>query len=271
MPVRPLFCMNQPIEQKPWKAGVVAGRHRFSKEKVTAAEQKLSAAADLLDFAKEHRLFSPALMYLAINLAGRDPLADFGDETNHNVVPIKLTFDRPLFQNLWNGAWNHTLFALPLAVGDEFIRWAGTLTFVDRDRQIVSRLRYKELQIVDPLWLAKRVVHTPGAEQLVTVTMFCVDSNEGCLYFEQAVNPFTTLPQLRYYKPFADTLALAKAILGEHERPLQAAEEVHTVDGVTLAEREITERVARVRSQGETTCPEVTTTSPTIPSSDLLL
>jgi hypothetical protein len=262
--------MNQPAEQKPWKAGVVAGRHRFSTEKVRAAEQKLSAAADLQDFAKEHRLFSPALMYLSINLAGRDPLADFGDETNHNVVPVKLTFDQPLFSGLWNG-WDSTLFAMPLGVGDEFIRWAGTLTFVDRDQRTVSRLRYKELEIVDPLWLAKRVVCDTNALQHVPVTMFCVDSNVGCLYFESNPFVFGHPPRVKFGQPFPDTQVLAQAIFNDHDKPLQAAEEVHTVDGVTLAEREIMERVARVRSQGETTCPEVTTTTnPTTLFSDPL-
>jgi hypothetical protein len=251
--------MTDPTQPRPWQAGVVAGRHRFSKEKVQAAEQRLSAATDLSDFAKEHLLFSPALLYCCIDLAGRDPLADYGDEQNVNVMPMRLTFDRPLFEGLerFNEFWNRTIYALPTTEGQRLLQWLGTLTFVDRVRQEVSRLRYNEHRIIDPLWAGKRVTLPGHAEyQWVVVNMLCVDSNRGCLYFANRVEPWKAGPSLSYSRPFKDTILLGEKIFQNDPRPLQAVEAAQHTEAGSVAEREIQERVRRYRQGEDPSCPK---------------
>lgn len=240
---------------KGWKLGLVAGESLHSRAVVESCRAKVSQAADLTDLAKEYRFFTPALMYLRIRLMGVDPFHDFLAEyaANHSftVVPIVLTFDQPIFRGLELSSlriWNHCLLGMRHTEYTAFEQWLGTLAFNDRELRRLTRLRYRDLDIVDPLFLLKQTV-LPASLPRVRITAVCLDSTDGCWYVAPPSGPLD-LPEARYSsQTFDETLKFAQAIASESENPYADMEAALASDDLSVPEQEIRDRVREARKE----------------------
>lgn len=243
---------------RPWKVGAVRGRDGFPKEKVELAEKRVSLATNLTDLGKDYHFYTPALLYLHVRLMGREPFHDFAAEYGKPVVPISLKFDKPVFKGLetdGNSAWNHYLYGLEHEHFLPFATWLGSLTISDVERNFVARLRYREIELADPLYLAKLVV-APKEIPCVRIVAFCLDTNKGCYYIDPAKDPLLDLPIARYTKQsYDDTVRFAQAVLSGNRNPYGAMEAGQTKDGLSIEEQEIRRRVneARNKPHGEST------------------
>lgn len=244
------------MSNRPWTVGAVRGRDGFPKEKVELAEKRVSQAANLTDLGKEYHFYTPALLYLHVRLMGREPFHDFSAEYGKSVVPISLKFDKPVFKGLEtdnNPAWNHYLYGIEHEHFLPFLTWLGSLTISDVARNFVARLRYREIEISDPLYLAKIVV-APKEIPRVKIVAFCLDTNKGCYYVEPAKDPLLDLPTARYTKQsYDDTVRFAQAVLSGNHNPYGAMEAGQTKDGLSIEEQEIRKRVAEARKKNNGT------------------
>ena len=211
-------------ERLPFKPGLQAAPHSFPKERARVHELRLSAATTLSDLTNQYAFYSPAMIYMFIRLMGREPLWDFVEEYGKEVVPVSLKFNKPLFEGLTvdgDRTWNYVLYGMEHEDFNEFRKWMGTLTFMDRDKGLVHRIRYQDIQIVDPLFLDRTVV-LPLDIPTVPVTVFALDSNKGCCWL-QCGDPVMDLPTLRYTgEVFKDTQEFSDALLLENENPYGA-------------------------------------------------
>lgn len=235
---------------KPWKVGAVRGREGFPRERVRIAEQRVSQATTLTDLAVDYHFYTPALLYIHVRLMGREPFHDFSAEYGKEVVPISLKFDKPVFKGLdtqGSPAWNHYLYGVEHEHFLPFLTWLGALAVMDRDINLVTRLRYRELEIADPLYLAK-LVTSPKEIPWVKIVAFCLDTNKGCHYIEPAKDPLLDLPTYRYTKQsFDDTMRFADAVLRDSSNPYAAVEQGRARDGLSVEEREIRQRISEAR------------------------
>jgi len=238
------------VPNKPWTVGAVRGRDGFPKEKVELAETRVSQATTLADLGRDYHFYTPAMLYLHVRLMGREPFHDFSTEYGKSVVPISLKFEKPIFKGLatdGNPAWNHYLYGLEHEHFLPFVTWLGSLTISDVARNFVARVRYREIEIVDPLYLAKIVV-APRELPRVKVVVFCLDTNQGCHYIQAAADPLLDLPTAKYTKQsYDDTVRFAGAVLRGERNPYGAMEAGQVKDGLSVEEQEIRRRVATAR------------------------
>lgn len=232
-----------PEQNKPWKIGSVQSRDDFPKEIVRAHELRFSQAADLCDLAKDYQFYTPALLYLYVRLFDRDPYLNFVQEYGKPVVPVSLKLEQPVFAGLNAGpigVWNHYLYGMEKEHFGPFSSWLGALTFTDRELGLVARVRFTDIEIVDPLWLRKIVV-MPDEIPHCPILAVGLDTNKGCHYIKQGVHPWD-LPYAAYTSEcYPDTLRFAKAILSGSEMPFSANETSEDI------QEEITKRVTQER------------------------
>ena len=237
------------MENKPWKATIVRGRGDFPKERVAVAERAVAGAANLRDLGEQYHFYTPALLYLHVRLMGREPFHDFLDEYGKVVVPISMKFDKPLFKGLevqGNSAWNHYLYGMEHEHFIHYLRWLGSLAISDPDRGLLTRMRYREIEIPDSLYLAK-IVTAPAEVPMIKIVAFCLDTNKGCHYMEPGRDPLLDLPQARYTRQsFDDTVRFTQA-LSQGANPYEVEDRRQAKDGLSLEEREIRERIRRAR------------------------
>ena len=209
---------------QPWKEGVVAGSDGASFDRPPITPQKVPDSVTLAELAVDHDLLTPGLVYSVINLAGRDPLLDYLREDSSRKLPLSLTFERAIFSGMerWSAGWNHTLLAMPKPSGDDFVRWMGQLSIVDRHAGVFYRVRHKIVPVVDVLQLARKVI-LPDPLPTVPVTVLCLDTSKGCYTVEPQDPPRLTCPPRVVVSSyvFDETRDLAKAILSKSPDPLK--------------------------------------------------
>ena len=235
---------------KPWTVGAIKGREGFPKEKVELAEKRVSQATKLADLADQYHFYTPALLYTYVRLMGREPFHDFSAEYGQDVVPISLKFDKPMFAGLEvdsNPAWNHYIYGMEHQHFANFLGWLGSLVFNDSELGYVARTRYREIEVADPMHLAK-LVTIPKEVPMVKIVVVCLDTNRGCHYIEPAKNPLLDLPSYRYTdQSFDDTTRFADAVLAGSGDPYTDMYKGQAKDGMSVEERELRERVAKTR------------------------
>lgn len=187
---------------------------------------KFTAAATLGDLTEDWTFFTPALMYIFLNLKDRDPISGFYEECGAEVPQFTVKFRRPVLRGLTVGKdtdWNHVLYAISNDWWPKFIGYLGTLTLVDRQLDYVARVRTAELSVVDPLWADRlSVVPEDKTKQLrVNITALCLDTNRGCLFIREGRD---LEPALFQYSAqvLPDTKQLSEAILTHSVNPYAA-------------------------------------------------
>jgi len=238
-------------DRLPFEPGLRAGPHGFPAERARVHELRLTAATTLRDLKEQYAFYTPAMMYIFVRLMGREPLWDFMEEYGKEVTPISMKFKKPIFDGLAVGpdrTWNYVLYGMEHDDFNEFRKWMGTLTFVDRDKDIVHRIRYQDFEIADPLFL-ERVVVLPLQMPTIPVTAFALDSNKGCCWLATG-DLLMDLPSLAYTgKVFENTQHFADAVLLESEDPYGEVAKRQSPDDL---ERELYERYRQAkRNQDE--------------------
>lgn len=230
-----------------FRVGVTAAPAGMSREQVELHRLKVGKATSLKDLTEEYAFYTPALVYTRVRLLGRDPWWQFLQEYGKEVFPLTLRFDKPIFSGLHamiyrtgralakstsianrpavlDEAWNHVLYGMHKEHWDAYKAFMGTMAFVDRSLGLVTRIRYKDMDIADPLALS-RVIVTPSATPLLPITVFCLDTNKGCTWIEPSVQPLVTLPSLQSSAMvFDDTRAFALAVLNDEANPYAAVD-----------------------------------------------
>ena len=210
----------------PLRQGITAAAGGIPKEKLQPHALKFGQAAALGQLAGEYAFYTPALIHMKIRLMGRNPTAQFIQEYGHEVVPFSTKFDKPIFHGLTlNGttAWNHVLFAMSIEHWPAFKDFMGTMAFVDRALKLFARVRTREFAVADPIYFAKAIA-LPAQLPTVPITVFCLDTNQGCAWIEPGAHPLLDLPALRTSgKVYPDTAVFAQALFAEEVDPYLAA------------------------------------------------
>jgi hypothetical protein len=218
-----------------------------SHEPVDRRQLKISQAATLRDLSDEYAWFSLGPLYKYVRLMGRDPWGDFIDETGRDEsYQLTLRFTKPVFVGLEIGqdeSWNHVLWAMKRDEWEEYCEWMGRLSFVDRDINMVTRLRTQEINIVDPIYLDRCAV-LPLDVPTVPVTVFALDTNQGCVFVSHSSSPFAPPHVVETGEVLPDTRAWAQAILTDVADPYLAAAQADDYDPIA-------ELAARVKAARE--------------------
>jgi hypothetical protein len=115
--------------------------------------------------------------------------------------------------------------------GVPYVKWMLLNAFCDRNHNVLSRVRYRNILIADPLKMDKLAV-LPAKPPTVEVMVFCLDTTSGSYWIEEGKHPVIGLPRLRTRSTvFDDTAAFAKAIWENHPDPYAAADEAVTPAG----------------------------------------
>lgn len=230
--------------------GLTASSSQAVVAKVHTQQAKVSAAATLRDLSSEYFFYTPALLYLHVNLMGREPFQNFLEERKRDVVPLLLAFEQPIFANLANAKdnWNNVLLGMEHEPFTEFVQWLGTLAFSDPGRQQLARLRYRQISIIDPIYLQKAAIIADNPPR-VDVLAFCLDTNVGCYYIADPVDRFQ-LPTATYIPgSYDDTMAFARALYTEHNDPYAFVAKQQQVGNMSIEEIELRHRVHAARTK----------------------
>ena len=215
------------LGKTPLKIGITAASGGVSKDRINPQALKISQATKLSDLSKEYVFYTPALIYMKIRLMGRDPVTQFVQEYGKQVTPFSLRFNKPVFHGLNLGrdvSWNYVLFGMEREHWEAFKSFMGTMAFTDRQLKLLARIRTKEIVVADPLFFEKATV-LPAKLPLTDVTVFCLDTNQGCAWIEMGVNPLLDLPQLvTTDNVYPDTAAFANAVFNNAANPYAAAD-----------------------------------------------
>jgi hypothetical protein len=212
--------------QGPVAPGITYQAHGIPNEVVEARTLRVSSATTLRDLEDEYFCYTPALFYLFVRLNGLEPFADFVAEYGRQVWPFTIQLSKPVFRGLEVGTssyWNHTLYFMERAHGLPYVEWMTQNAFYDREHNVLSRIRYKNIWIADALQLEHSAV-VPAKPQLAQIMVFCLETNRGNYYIREAVEPAKTLPVLKTQSTvFKDTAAFADAIWKGFPDPYTAA------------------------------------------------
>lgn len=191
-----------------------------------------SDATTLRDLLGEYVFYTPALIYLTLPLV-RDPFYDWCDSLDETVVPLEFVSDTALFFGLYRQdqygtqQWNNRVLAMPRQHWDSYHQFMLTVAFHGKGSRKLARVRSREVEIVDPLWLRKQATYQPVV-QSVPITAFCLDTDKGCLYIEND-GPLPKPPRIVISpQAFPDTVALGQAIADEQLRPYEYADAART-------------------------------------------
>lgn len=191
----------------PWRPGVVAGSNDAGFDRPRLVIQAAVDNATLTELHQDYRFSSLGLIYERINLAGRDPLADFLAETGDASLPPVAAWPKPLFAGFSPHGeidWNRSLLLLPPKRHDALRIWLTQLTISDPYQKIVYRVRDKTVyapDVASPLPL------------FVPVTMFCLDTNVGCWHVESRPGTLPTVTKSPYV--FPETRLMAESLFSD--------------------------------------------------------
>lgn len=191
---------------------------------------RLQGAKSLTELSRDFKFFTPALMYLKVQLGGVDPLQNFLQEYGKLFTPYTLGFDKPVFGGLESRKtgvrWNHMLLAVETEHWLPLMRWAATLSFVDRDLQTIIRIRPMLVSVYDPLYLANTIVIDQATVPKVEVGVFALDTNKGNLWIEDIGSTILNPPRTTTSgTAFRDTSVFADAVLRGDDNPHKRVEE----------------------------------------------
>lgn len=151
-------------------------------ESYTYKDFERSNVETLSNCAESVAYFTPAIFRLFLRL-NRDPIQQFYDEQNKDIDLRLLAFDKPVFDGLVSDVgetgWNHVLYTCPRDTWPALFSYLGSLAICDRGAGLLARIHPRRVKIVDPAVDADKIsTNWP----CVTVTVFCLNTNKGCVY-----------------------------------------------------------------------------------------
>jgi hypothetical protein len=177
----------------------------------------------LTPFLERFAFFTPAPAYLWGSLHPR-VLADFLAQQQGTVEFFHRKFERPLFRGLEapNGdvAWNHVLWAVERPHWQPLVDHLCAAVLTDSPRQVVYRFGLQNLEIVDPLFLDRRVL-CPAVLPSLAIGAFGVRSSAFTAAFQEGAANVLDLPRIVFLPP-AEECRLYARVLFQHD-PVQAA------------------------------------------------
>ena len=164
---------------------------------------KASPMSSLAGVAKEFAIFTPALVYAKLPEVPNF-LGDFSAESGVDVQVFSKIMPEQIFTGLevdGDTTWNYVLFFMELTHWGAFLSFMSTVGFLNRDEALLYRVRPQDIKIKDVC--AKNVLPTAT----LPITAFCMESNEGCWYFE--TGPNHPMPRVTYtIKTYDDTIKM---------------------------------------------------------------
>lgn len=235
---------------RPISPGVTYRGEAIPNEVVEARKLRVSSAATLRDLEDTYFCYTPALFYMFVRLNGIEPFVDFVQEYGQQVWPFSIKFDRPVFSGLNMGDepyWNHVLYLMEREHGVDYVNWMMLNGFFDREHKVLSRIRYRNIWIADPLYLDKKAL-IQKRPPIVQIMVFCLETNRGNFYIQPGHDTAIDLPRLAVRSTvYKDTAAFAEAIWRNHPDPYSAAESAVTpqgeIPGLVDFEKEVSRRM----------------------------
>lgn len=154
----------------------------------------------LTELGRELKFFTPALL-MTHGYFDRDILLAFIAQNPHddpNMQPIAADIDYPLFQGLRHTRlgneivdWNRRLYMLHESRFELLTRFMLSVSVKDPVRKRLLKIEAHWLPIVDVLAMPKIFA---GELPMVSITVFCINSNAGFVRMLPAANPPLTKP-----------------------------------------------------------------------------
>lgn len=173
-----------------------------------------SLPASLRSLQEQFVFYTPALLYL---YGGFDNaiLLDFMEQYKFKCVFHYFHSQTRLFQVLdtpGDSQWNHCLFAVEVVHWLPFREFMQSVVLANRSRGHVICVGSQELEIVDPLAIAGKVV-LPEPLPLATVVAFGVNGNKGAVAFGPGTHPLTDPPKVAFHEPQQEAVVYSEALL----------------------------------------------------------
>lgn len=196
----------------PLPHGLSDGGRRYDDDVMERRKLHLGRAKALGNLCAEYTFYTPALLHLYARLTF-DPLVEFYHDYKKDFKVFTRTFAEPLFKGLAmpdDASWNHVLYAIGNDAWPAFQNWLRALTMVDRERDLLLRVRVSPLDITDPLlWESRDPLLVT---EKLPINVLCLETNKGSYYLDTPIG--ATRPQAMYLrKVFDDTQALANTVL----------------------------------------------------------
>lgn len=228
------------MDQTPFRVGLQAGTSEFPEERTRVHQARFSQATRLGDLTDQYAFFTPALLYLYVDLRDRDPLLLFREETGLAADQFSIQFNKPIFSGMEYGpdaSWNSVLFAMEHESFKQYKHWLGQFTFVNRDRGLIHRVNTQDVELIDPLFLESAVVLPSQGFPRIPATVFILDSNRGCCWVDRLQGPSPLYKVALSLQVSKRTAAFAEAIFGEMADPYgYVARKEHPDQGAALEE-----------------------------------
>lgn len=213
---------DEPLKLKP--IGVTYSGEGVSNEVAQITQARISKAATLGDLCDEYEFYTPALIHIGVRLMNHDPYVDFLNEQKGSVNRISIRFGRQIFQGMdlgGNQEWNYVLYGIEKFKWSALRQFMGPVSFIDRDLNVLHRIRTQELEIADPLYF-DRVAILPAKCPMVKITAFVLDSSNGCMYLASPSDPVLGRPWvIRSDQAFKDTEIFAQEVARNGPDPYQ--------------------------------------------------
>jgi hypothetical protein len=221
--------MTNAENKAPLREGIADRPEEISTDPMRMAQLRIGQAKSLQELSTDYAFFTPGLLYVYMPESKRaDPLQDFVHVyKNSEAKPFTMTFDRPVFQGLaaqGSKFWNHALCAIAKPYFLTFTDWARSLTFYDQRNKLFVRIRPMLITILDPLFLANKLVDNRVPS--IDVGVLALDTNMGNVYIDDAQCKTGGLAKVVTDKEvFRDTKVFADVLFAGDTNPLARVEE----------------------------------------------
>jgi hypothetical protein len=186
--------------------------------------KKLATGATLAQLSDDYDLFTIAPLVLRGGLPV-NPINEWMNEQGISDGVWLVPLPAPIWDlgaNALSKFWASKLWACDKRIWEPLSYRLGTIAMINRDTRTFVRSLCQEIPVADVIALSKMTV-LPSVCPMFTLTTFGLDGNKGVLACEPAKTPPLDKARLVKMDALPETIALAKAILGEARRPYDAA------------------------------------------------
>lgn len=185
--------------------------------------RRLRAGDSLGALTDDYVLFSYAPLFMYGGME-HNPVQEWLNTRLPGEVIFFLPLPKPAFimrLDLQSSIWDRLLWAVEKEFWPELSLHLGSMAFINKKTQILSKSMCQEIQIQDINAYGYMPNSTDGTMRTLSVYVFTVDSSVGC-YAMQPNPPF--LPNMVIMEAFKETKRLAKALFGYETDPYAAVE-----------------------------------------------
>lgn len=205
----------------PRQEGISGHRRLHGDELAGPPLQKIKGGATLQDLTKDYALFSyaPLVLYAGFQ---HNPVQEWITTHGHDQVVFILQLEKPILHfGSTNSVWDRTLWVAELEYWPSLRSHIGTMAGIDRAQKKFSRPLLQVLPITDVIAAEKSIV---TERPTVSISVFAVDSNKGCLAMAPAAALTGFRPYLKFNPPREETVRLTNALLKEENKPYEACQ-----------------------------------------------